>query len=977
MSVTRDQLHCGDELRRGVLEGMMKCSTSARTWSRWSIAVLLGLLIGTALRAAESVAGISGRIVSVDTGRGVAGAVVRLAGTDQTATSDLEGGYRLEQVPVGARDLQVTKEGFQPVTISGVTVAINTAARIDVALTTATTQRDAVVKMEAFSVSAEVMQNSGVGLLGVRQKATGVSDAIGSDQMSKLGFGTAAAAMKAVTGASVVGGKYVYIRGLGERYSSTLVNGVEVPSADPDRRAVNMDMFPSDLIDAIVTTKTFTPDRPGNFTGGSVDLKTKEFPEQFTFSVSASIASNSRITRRDFLSTGGGSNTWGRDDGGRNLPGELAGQRMPLRFSNPTVDAEIGRLTRAFSPVISPGMKDAPLNHSFATALGGVTTLLGRKLGYAASFSYDRSFGGYSNGVLGRYERQGVNSPSLAPLVQLTDTRSEDDALIGTLLNLSYQFSPDHQMSLNSMFNQSGNDLARRQSGMNVAGGGISETEIFTTRTLRYTERSLRSFQLSGKHLVPALRDTRVNWSITDATTTQDEPDTRYFSTFQTPDGSQFFEASGVPRPSRYFRDLEETRRDYSADVAVPFGSWEGRSAQFKAGVAIARTERTFNERLFEYSSTVLRYDGNESQFLRESQVGQVDPATGRFRGGQLYLVETSAAGNNYLGEQAVDAWYGMLDVPVTGALRVIGGVRRESTKLDVRSRDPRRRAGVLDNNDTLPSLNFVYALTDRMNLRAAVTKTIARPNFREIADYTSFEFVGDFVYIGNPSLRRTTIRNYDLRWEWFPRRGEIVAVSLFHKAMTDPIERGVFSVVNSGELQFQNAPRGEVQGVEIELRKNLAFLSERLRGLSGGFNFTYVKSAVDITPAELTFIRFYEPNAGGTRELTGQSPYIYNLDLTYNNARWGTTVSAYYNVFGERLSQVSPPGTPNVFEQPAPTLDLIWNQKLRDRWKITVSAKNLLNRAAEETYTYHGVDYLRSSHRRGVTTSLGVTYTY
>lgn len=952
---------------------MPPSSAARRVVCRLLAALSLALLLP--MRAAEGSTGtLSGSVLGADTGRGVAGATVTITGTFLTATTDLEGAYRINGVPPGARDVTVVKEGFQPFNVTSVGVAAGEVARVDVALVSS---RGPVIKMEAFSVSADVVQNSGVGLLSARQKSIAVSDAIGSEQMSKLGFGTAASAMKAVTGASVVGGKYVYIRGLGERYSSTLVNGVEVPSADPDRRAVNMDMFPSDLIDAIVTTKTFTPDKPGNFTGGSVDMKTKEFPEQFTFSLSASLASNSRVTGKDFLASGGASNTWGRDEGGRALPGDLANQRIPLRFSSATIDAEIGRLTRAFSPVMSPSLKDAPLNHSFATAVGGVASLFGRKFGYAASLSYDRSFGGYREGVTGRYERQGVTSPALAPLVRLSDTRSEDDTLLGGLLNLAYQLSPEHQMSLNTMVNQSGNDMVRRQSGLNVSGGGISETEEFTTRTLRYTERSLRSFQLAGKHLFPAWREARLNWSITDATTTQEEPDTRYFSTFKTPDGSQFFEASGLPRPARYFRDLEESRRDYSVDFSLPILLASERSAQFKLGTALAKTERVFNERLFEYNSTVLRYDGNEQGFLRESQVGQVDPATGRFRTGQLYLVETGSAGNNYTGDQEVTGSYAMLDIPVTNALRLIGGARRESTKLDVRSRDPKRRAGLLDNNDTLPSVSLIYSLSEKMNLRVAATKTIARPNFREIADYTSFEFVGDFVYIGNPDLRRTTIKNYDVRWEWFPRRGEILAVSLFHKQMTDPIERGVFSVVNSGELQFQNAPRGEVRGVEIEARKNLAFLSERLRGFSGGFNFTLVESKVDITAAELAFIRFYEPNASATRELTGQSPYITNVDLTYHHARWGTTVSVYYHVFGERLSQVSPPGTPNIFEQPAPTLDFIWNQKIRDRWKVSFSAKNLLDGAAEETYTYRGIDYLRSSHRRGTTTSLGVTYTY
>ena len=938
----------------------------------------LAILLGAAqlLSGAESGAGvIAGRVLNAENGVGVAGAVVGVSGSPSlAAATDLEGVFRLVGVPTGFQSLTVSKDGFQSGAVTGVAVMAGLVANTDVALLPV---RDPVVRMEAFSVSADVVQNSGLGLLSVRQKSIAVSDAIGSDQMSKLGFGTAAAAMKAVTGASVVGGKYVYIRGLGERYSSTMVNGVEVPSADPDRRAVNMDMFPSDLVDAIVTTKTFTPDKPGNFTGGAVDMKTKEFPDQFMASVAVSFALNSRVTGRDFLGTGGASNRWGRDDGSRALPAELAAGRIPLRFTAPNVDAEIGRLTRAFIPMVAPVNKEAPFNHSLGLAFGGQTRLFGRKLGYAASLSYDRSFGGYRDGILGRYERQGVNSPSLAPLVLLTDTRSEDDALIGSLFNVAYQFTPEHQVSLNTMFNQSGNDMARRQKGLNVSGGGLSETEIFETRTLRYTERDLKSFQLTGKHLFPGLRDARLHWSLTDAATSQDEPDTRFLSTFQTPDGSQFFEASGLPRPSRYFRDLTETRDDYSLDLTVPFTAWGGRSAQFKAGGAWARTERRFNERLFEYNSTVLRYDGDEQAFLRDSQVGQVDPATGRFRSGQLYLVETSSLGNSYFGDQKVRAWYGMVDLSLTRSLRLIGGLRRESTALDVRSRDPRRRAGQLDNNDNLPSASVVLALTDRMNLRAAVTRTIARPNFREIADYTSFEFVGDFVYIGNPNLRRTTIDNYDLRWEWFPRRGEIVAISFFHKRMIDPIERGVFSVINSGELQYQNAPSGEVRGLELEARKNLKFISERLNRFSGGFNYTWVESSVAITPAELTFIRFFEPGAGATRELTGQSPYIVNLDLTYSNPAWGTTVSAYYNVFGERLSQVSPPGTPNVYEQPAPTLDLIWNQSFRDHWKFTVSAKNLLNRAAEETYTYRGQDYLRSSRVRGVTTAVGVTYTY
>jgi outer membrane receptor protein involved in Fe transport len=960
-------------LRRELFHGMNSFSSLVRSPA---LLGLLGALLTDpiAARAASAVNGkLSGSVLSTESGRGISGVTVTLQGTGQQATTTLEGTFMFEGLPAGKYQVSALKTGYQPIRVNGIAVRSGETSRVDLPLAT---MSDPVLQLEAFTVSADVVQNSGLGLLSARQKAAAVSDAIGSEQMSRLGFGTAASAMKAVTGASVVGGKYVYIRGLGERYSSTMVNGVEVPSADPDRRAVNMDMFASELIDAIVTTKSFTPDKPGNFTGGAVDMKTKEFPDQFTLSFAGSFAFNSRVTGRDFLSSGAGTNAWGRDNGDRDLPAALTGRTIPLRFTSPDVDAEIGELTRAFNPTMTPGLRNAPINRSFSAAVGGVSRLFGRRLGYAASLSYDRSFSGHTDGVFGRYERQGVNSPSLAPLVVLNDVRSEDDALIGGLLNLAYQFNPEHQVSLNTMFNQSGNDMARMQSGLNVAGGGISETEIFTTRTLRYTERSLRSMQLAGKHLFP-WHDLRLNWGASHAATTQDEPDTRYFSTFQTQDGNEFFEASGLPRPSRYFRDLEEKRRDYSFDLTLPIGVGQERQGLIKAGAANATTEREFNERLFEYSSTVLRYDGNAGDFLRASQVGRVDSQTSRFRPGQLYLVETTSSGNSYVGEQEVRAFYGMVDLPITRALRFIGGARQESTKLDVRSRDPRRRAGLLDNSDTLPSANFVYALSDRMNLRAAFTKTIARPNFREIADYTSFEFVGDFVYIGNPNLRRTKIKNYDLRWEWFPRKGELLAVSAFHKQMAEPIERGVFSIINSGELQYQNAPRGEVTGIEIEARKRLDFVSDRLRNWSAGFNYTWVESCVEIAPSELDFIRFYDPEAKSTRELTGQSPYVANFDLTFSDTRLGTTVSIYYNLFGQRLSQVSPPGTPNIFEQPAPTLDLIWAQRFASRWKFTLAARNLLDRPAEQTYSYRGIDYLRASYRRGITTSLGVSYTF
>ncbi len=972
VGATLTHFHCSAALRFGLLVGMMFCpfgrvlprdpGPRRTTWF---------LLAASCVLTAETIAGgVSGRVVDPATGAGVAEVTVTVGG--QTTKTDLDGRYSVTAVTPGVHTVEAEKLGRLPARVTGVEVPVDGFTSVDVPLAAGD-----VIKMEAFSVTAEVVQNSGLGLLSARQKAASVSDAIGSEHMSRLGFGTAAAAMRAVTGVSVVDNKYVYLRGLGERYSNTLVNGVEVPSADPDRRAVNMDMFPSDLIDAIVASKTFTPDRPGNFAGGSVDLKTKEFPDQFTASIGASIGHNSQVTGKRRLSYAATDRGLARDDGSRALPEAVASTRIPPRYNAPGGDVTIGELSRAFSETMTPVTDDTPYNYSAAIAFGGVYRFNGSKLGYAASVSYDRSFSGYGDGAYARYERQGVNSPALSPLLLLRDAKYEDETLIGGLFNLAYQFNPEHQVALNVMVNRSGIDQARRLAGVNVSGGGLTETDFFETRALRFTERAMDSLQLQGKHLFPNLREPKVTWSATQAKSTQDEPDTRFFSTMQAEDGNYFWEISGIPKPARYFRDLEETRDDYSIDLSLPFQSWTGTQGALKAGAAYARTERAFSERLYEYYSTGARFTGDEQDFFRHANVGQVNPATNVFRPGTLYLVDSTVPANAYTGLQRVVAEYAMVDLPVLPQVRVIAGVRNETTFIDVRSRDPGRRQGLIDERDPLPSVNAVWAISPKMNLRAAWTRTLARPNFREIADYTSYEFVGGEYFVGNPDLERTRIENWDLRWEWFPRRGELFAVSVFAKELSNPIERGVFTVINAGEFQYKNAARGRVRGIELEGRKHLDVLGDRFGEFRLGANFTLLESEVDITGSELTAIRAFEPQAPATRDLIGQSPYVANVDLSWTQPRWGTTLSVYYNVFGERLSRISPPGTPNVYEQPAPSLNLVWSQSFGVGWKFTASVRNLLDSEAHETLAYRDVVYDRIRYKRGVTASVGLSYKF
>lgn len=265
-----------------------------------------------------------------------------------------------------------------------------------------------------------------------------------------------------------------------------------------------------------------------------------------------------------------------------------------------------------------------------------------------------------------------------------------------------------------------------------------------------------------------------------------------------------------------------------------------------------------------------------------------------------------------------------------------------------------------------------MYELKEDMNLRLAYGKTLARPTFREIALVPVFDFMGGDILIGNPDLEVTSIDNYDLRWEWFPEAGEVLAASLFYKTLSSPIEKQY--VTANRQVQYRNRDKATVYGLELEGRKNLEILSRHLKNYSAGGNFTYVVSEVNVTPFE------YEYTIGNdSRPLAGQSPYIFNFDVSYNNDRSGTIVSLFYNIFGPRLAVVgsSSPARPNAFEQPVATLDLTISQRLTDHWKLKFSAKNLLNPDVKITQEYNGRDYIYSSYTRGRSFGMSLNYDF
>ncbi len=948
--------------------------------------LLISFLFGSSL-IAQDTGVITGIVVDTETGETLIGVNVVLEGTIKGTATDIDGRYTISNVESGTYTLVVSYISFTTQRITNVEIKAGEQIQLDIILNPETEFLDEIV------VTAEVVLDNEAGLLKQRQKSISFSDAISAESIARTGAGDAAGAMKKVVGASVVGGKYVYVRGLGDRYSSSHLNGVELPSADPDKKSFQFDIFPANLLENIITIKTFTPDKPGNFSGGLVDVYTKDFPEQRTFSVSFSSGYNTLSSgKKGYLSTSGSTDYLAKDDGSRSVPSGILAYLEDPDFSLPSSSSARFRSEEAylldgfsthFNNEMAPSISTLPYNLGGSIAYGDQLQLLGNPLGYTMSFSYNQSASNYTDGTIGRWQLIGGldESGGLTNLFDLQDQRSSVSVDMGLLVGLSYKIGENHKISSNLISTRSGQHSARYITG---TWNEEAPDDIYQSSVIQYVERGLDALQLSGKHYFEPLAKSTFEWKFSQASNTQSEPDLRFLTYLvsEAPDGSPFLSLTSglLQRPARFFRELEETSDNLVLDWSVPFEFLGNAGGKFKTGFYQQNINRDFAEKRFEYeigSRPFSDFSDNVNDFF--SYMGIVDSSQVgtrmRYTFGNLIDDDTNQK-NQYTAQKEVTAYYAMVELPLLSTLKVIAGVRPEMTQMNTVSGDTSEVAGELDNTDLLPAISAVYNVSDNMNVRASYTNTIARPTFRELAPYTTFDFVGDFIFTGNATLKRTLITNMDLRWEWFPQSGEIIAVSGFYKDIENPIERVVRIDVNRA-MTVQNVDRAQVYGLEFEFRKNLAFLSERLSNFQFSNNFSIVHSEVSIPDAELFNIRINDPDAINTRNLAGQSPFLLNLDVEYFNEINGLTANLSFNRFGDRLYSVALGAIPDVFERAYSTLDLVMNKSFSNGLKAKLSAKNILNPDVKMTHELNGVEYIYQSYKTGRSLSLGISYSF
>lgn len=939
--------------------------------------VLVILMVLGAVSVFAQTGTIRGQVIEEASGEPLIGATVVVEGTTNGTTTDLDGNYSIKVAP-GTYNLKVSFISFNEQLIKSLLVKGGevTVAPV-VRLSDATTELQEVVVMGTQSRDSESA------LLTVQRKSANLIDGISAQTFSRTGDSDVGAAMKRVTGVSVEGGKYVYVRGLGDRYSKTNLNGAEIPGLDPNRNTVQLDLFPTNLINNIIVYKTFTPNLPASFVGGYVDVETKDFPEELTFSFSSSAGYNSQATfNNNFLTYEGGKYDFmGFDDGTRSFPDAvdvLDRNSIPDRsYSNMQQANRLSEVTGSFNKNWMPQRKAAPLNQSLSVAFGNQKELFGKAVGFLGSLSYSRNFQSYDNGVFGRYRLTGEMSStnSLNQDIYLNDHRSEENVLWGAMLGGSMKLNNYHKIGITAIHNQNGTSIARMLAGVKPSDAGNLK---YYTNALIYEQRALTSGQLKGEHAFGAGEGLKIKWISSYTLSNMDQPDLRFF-TFgdygAESRGLRIEPSIGQP-PTRYTRNMREYNFDNKVDVTLPFKQWSGLDAKLQFGGAYVYKERTFNEYQYRFDQDRTTYGGDP--------VAHVENVWALENNAGVFVYDAYDPRNNFMASQSVGAGYLMTDIPVTAKLRAIAGARVEKTDLfftsdaaDVPELKDQfgdlQNKKLLDNLDVLPSLNLTYQLQEEMNLRAAYGRTLARPSFRELAPYQSFDFVGGYNYVGNDTLSRTLVDNLDLRWEYFLKPGEIISASLFYKNFRNPIEATFIPLSQNPLLTWRNVSEAAVYGLELEARKNLDFISESLSAFSVGANVTLVSSEVAIGKAELERKRRFNPDLEATRPMAGQSPYIVNASLAYKAEQ--TEMNLVFNVQGKRLAIVSPDATPDIYEKPVPGLNFNISRNITNRWKAKLSASNLLNPDVEFVHEYKGEEYIYQQYRTGREVSLGVSY--
>ncbi len=891
---------------------------------------------------------LTGRLLSSDGGEPVAGARIYVSGVSQEIRSDDKGQFSVE-APSGSHSVSVLHSAFNTLSRDSIDIVAGQITELDLQLTPAGSE------LPEYVVVVPHIAGSLASVLEERKDDIAVGNILASEQISKAGDSDAASALKRVTGLTLVGGRFIYVRGLGERYSSTLLNGANVPSPDPVRRVVPLDLFPTGIIESISVQKGFTPDLPAEFGGGTVLLRTKHLPEEGFFEAELKIGYRDGTTGNTGLRYDGGGRDWtGYDDGTRaesNLLAAASADGTRVTEYNRFTDTgytrqQLEEIGESFPVNYEIDQEDIAPNWGLKFGGGDRYTVAENiDVGFLAALDYSDDW------LTTTQQRTNyiVSGDELLAENDYTRVATLREIGLSGFITLGAEIGDNNRLTYNWMTLRQTTDRTQREQGFNIdADGGDVQFSL-----LEWVEREVISNQLLGQHLFPQTWGTEINWAYTAAVAGADEPSTRDYrydpNSLTDSEEDLIFSLRNDGNQWRW-SELEDNSDNWSIAISQPLKFWKRMDFKLQAGLDSVKKDRNSEVRRFIFQSKG-SLSGNPALRLNLNPEAIIYADTIAPNGWQLN--ESTIATDAYSADQSIDAWFVAADFFWDEWLRLTGGVRQETSDQSVTTFDifdPNRNPVVstLSTDDLFPSLTTTLIFGDHQ-IRAGYGETTNRPDFKELSPSLFKDPILDRLVVGNPDLQAAFIKNYDLRWDWYFQQNNFVSVGGFYKEFTNPIE----TVILAGAAQittFDNAEAADNFGIELELYTDLGIIS-RWWGERDFWERFYLNTNYSWINSEITLS---EENASvqtsSSRPLQGQSPYVWNFQIGYDDLDRGINTALLYNIFGERIVDVGTNGAPDVYEQPRPQLDFIYAQRILEHWKVQFKAKNLLDPDVEIT---------------------------
>ncbi len=895
--------------------------------------------------------GITGTVIDGDFNEPLPFANILVQETGTGVTSDFDGKYSFE-LPAGTYSIQFSFVGYETKIITEIEVGGDEYTITDVVLNSAAEGLEEVV------VTVEARRNTEASVLEIQRKSASLLDGISAQAFKKIGASNIAAAVKSVPGVSVQGGKYVYVRGLGDRYSKSILNGVDIPGLDPDRNTIQMDLFPTSMLSNVLVIKSARADLPADFTGGVIDIITKDFPSKEEFSISLNTAYNPDMHFNDnYLSyTGGSTDFLGFDDGSRKntIANSFLGNTFDPRL-NPSESGLglVNRISNQFNPQMAPQISNSGMNFGF-----GVT--------YGNQFNFEN---GHSFGVLGSisyknqqtvYEDTQDNIYNFNPIkseFSFEENRIQSGTIGGQNIIASGLFGLTYKTTT-SKYKFNGLHI---QNGQSTSGSFRQLTRFsdfidFNKFNLEYNERSISNAMLSGLHNFEE-SNLKLEWTLSGTLAKVHDKDVRN-TTFQDEEGIYSFQENTEPK--RIWRTLDENNLVAKIDFTKRF-EFLGSDAVLKFGVFGSRKERDFSIAQYSVSSNFTsesdwdNYGGDPNQLFNPVNLIGPNNNEGTYINPQTTIRQDA---NIFNAKQQNFAGYISNEFNFSERLKSIIGLRFENYQVFYTGENSQLgqvydNENIINKNNVFPSLNFIYSLKENQNLRLAYSLTTARPSFKEASIAEIYDPLSNLFFIGNINIKPTYIDNFDIRYEAYGENAQLFAVSAFYKSLTDPIEIG-FVAASTSNYKPLNLENANVFGLELELRKNLSGWFSSLTNWNLNLNGSYIISDEKFSEDELKLRQLGLRDGqelGDSRPLQGQSPYLINAGIEYNNQEKGIQGGLFFNVQGKTLQVVGDGFYPDVYTMPFNNLNFNLIKQLKKNRTLTFKVTNILDDARESQF--------------------------